>query len=237
VSAGLSATRLRELQQTERMLARPLTTVRRMTVVSIAPFPTASLARLIARMAGRYRTGRILHTTPEWANFREPSPERLTAAPPGFEGLLRVHGTTWVAAPGIDDRFFDVSIADGGVLPIEGLADLARSRDAVCLVVPTERAAAEGAVALAEQLTLEGRRVAIAFDHLRPGRVAWARAVSPRLAAPAVTIEADTALTLPARPPAARTLVAAARLAGHLMTDPAPTPAPAASAADGGGGR
>lgn len=221
MSVTLSATKLRELEATERMLTRPLTTVRRISVASIAPFPTASLARLIARMAARHRAGRILHVTPEWQNFREPTPERLASAPPGFEGLLRVHGTTWVGAPEINDRFFDVAIADAGVVPVDALAPLARSRDAVCLVVPVSRAVAEAAVGLAEQLTHEGRRVVIVFDHLRPGRRAWARTVSPRLLAPAVTIEADAALTLPARLLAPRTLLTAAEIAGHLMTDPA----------------
>lgn len=229
MSLTLSATRLHQLEATERMLTRPLTTVRRIAVASIAPFPTASLARLIARMAARHRTGRILHVTPEWANFREPTPERLASAPPGSEGLLRVHGSTWVGGPDVNDRFFDVAIADAGVVPVEELAALARARDAVCLVVPVNRTLAEGAVGLAEQLTREGRRVAIVFDHLRPGRQAWSRAVTPRLLAPAVTIEADAALTLPARLLAPRTLLTAAEIAGHLMTDPVVAHTPAAA--------
>lgn len=220
MSLTLTASRLRDLEATERMLTRPLTRVRRISVVSIAPFPTASLARLIARMAARHRAGRILHVTPEWESFREPTAERLASAPPNSEGLLRVHGATWVGGPEVDDRFFDVAIADGGVIGVDALAPLARSRDAVCLVVPVSRAVAEPAVGLAEQLTHEGRRVVIVFDHLRPGRQAWARAVTPRLLSPAVTIEADAALTLPARLLAPRTLITAAEIAGHLMTDP-----------------
>lgn len=220
MSLTVSATRLRELEATERMLARPLTTVRRIAVASIAPFPTAPLARLIARMAARHRTGRILHTTAEWADFAEPSAERVTSAPPGFEGLLRVHGSTWVASPHLDDRFFDVAVGDVGVVTVDTIAALAGDQDALCLVVPVERAAAEAAVGLAERLTGEGRRVVVAFDHTRPGRVAWARAVAPLLLAPAVTIERDAALTRPVRTLAPRTLLTAAVLTGHLMTDP-----------------
>lgn len=221
MSLTLSATRLRELEETERMLARPLTTVRRLAVASIAPFPTASLVRLIARMAAGHRAGRILHTTAEWENFAEPSSERLGAAPPGFEGLLRMHGATWVGSPKLDDRFFDVSIGDAGIVAVDAIPALVRDRHALCLVVPVERAAAEDAVAIAEQLTRDGRRVVVAFDHTRPARIAWARAVSALLVAPTVTIERDAALIRPARTPATRTLVTAAELAGHLMTDPA----------------
>jgi hypothetical protein len=222
VSGTLTATRLRELEDAERMISRPLTTVRRIAVASLQPFPTASLARLIARVTAHHRPGRILHTTQDWATFPEPTPERLVAAPPGADGALRVHGRTWVAAPGTDDRFFDVAIDDTGLIAAEALVALARGRDAVCLVVPVDRATAEPVVALAEHLTFEGRRVALAFDHTRPGRRAWARAVSPRLAAPAVAIERDAALLQPVRPPARRTLLSVAELAGHLMTDPQP---------------
>lgn len=220
MSLVVSSSQLRELEATERMLARPLTTVRRIAVASIAPFPTAALARLIARMAARHRAGRILYATPEWADFAEPSAERLAAAPPGFGGLLRVHGTTWVGSPELDDRFFDVAVADSGVVALEAVPALARERDAVCLVVPVARAAAEEAVALAEQLTAAGRRVVVAFDRTRPGRASWARAVTPLLTAPAVTIERDAALAQPVRTLATRTLLTAAVLAGHLMTDP-----------------
>ena len=229
MSLAVTASRLRELEATERMLARPLTTVRRIAVASIAPFPTAALARLVARMAARHRTGRILYATPDWADFAEPTADRLTAAPPGFGGLLRVHGTTWVGSPELDDRFFDVAVADAGIVAPERIPALARERDAVCLVVPVERAAAEEAVALAEQLTASGRRVVVAFDHTRPGRVAWARAVSPLLSAPAVTIEPDAALTQPVRTLATRTLLTAAVLTGHLMTDPAGSTHPGAA--------
>ena len=222
MSATLTATRLRDLEATERMLARPLTTVRRVAVASIASFPTASLARLVARMTARHRPGRILHTTPEWAAFLEPSADRLQAAPPGLAGQLRVHGRTWVGAPGIDDRFFDIAVDDAGLVAVEAIATLARARGALCLVVPLERASAEAAVGLAEQLTHEGRRVVVAFDHTRPGRLNWARAVTPKLAAPALTIERDAALLNPVRLVASRTLLAAAELAGHLMTDPEP---------------
>lgn len=222
MSLLVSASQLRELEATERMLARPLTTVRRIAVASIAPFPTAALARLIARMAARHRPGRILYATPEWADFAEPSAERLTAAPPGLGGLLRVHGTTWVGSPELDDRFFDVAVADSGVVALDGIPALARERDAVCLVVPVDRRTAEDAVAVAEQLTAAGRRVVVAFDHTRSGRAAWARAVTPLLTAPAVTIERDAALTRPVRTLATRTLLTAAVLTGHLMTDPVP---------------
>lgn len=225
MSATLSATRLRELEETERMLARPLTTVRRISVASVASFPTASLARLVARMAARHRPGRILHTTPEWTAFREPTPERALAAPPGLDGALRVHGRTWIAAPGVDDRFFDVAIDDAGLVPVEQIAALSRSRGALCLVVPVERSAAEPAVGLAEQLTREGRRVVVVFDHTRPGRLSWARAVSPQLESPALLLERDAALLNPVRRLASRTLLTAAELAGHLMTDPATGPA------------
>lgn len=221
MSATLSAMRLRELEQTERMLARPLTTVRRISVASVAAFPTASLARLLARMTARHRPGRIVHTTPEWAVFPEPTPERLREAPPGLDGALRVHGRTWIAAPGIDDRYFDVSLDDAGGVGVEQIAALARSRDALCLVVPVERPAAEPAVGLAEQLTREGRRVVVVFDHTRPGRLSWARAVGPQLASPSLILKPDAALLHPARVLAARTVLAAAELAGHLMTDPA----------------
>jgi len=233
VSATLSATRLRELEAAERMLARPLTTVRRVAVASIGSFPTASLTRLVARMAARHRPGRILHTTPDWAVFPEPTPERALAAPPGLDGSLRVHGRTWVAAPGIDDRFFDVAIDDAGIVPVEEFAALSRSRGALCLVVPVERSAAEPAVGLAEQLTREGRRVVVVFDHTRPGRLAWARAVTPLLAAPTLILERDAALLHPARMLAARTLLTAAELAGHLMTDPATTDPAATDAREG----
>jgi hypothetical protein len=220
VNAALSATRVRELEQTERMLARPLTTVRRISVASVAAFPTASLARLLARMTARHRPGRIVHTTPEWALFPEPAPERSLEAPPGLDGALRVHGRTWIAAPGIDDRYFDVSIDDAGGASPEQIAALARTRDALCLVVPVERPAAEPAVGLAEQLTGEGRRVVVVFDHTRPGRLSWARAVRPHLACPSLILKPDAALLHPARPLATRTLLVAAELAGHLMTDP-----------------
>ena len=226
MSAILSATRLRELEATERMLARPLTTVRRVAVASVGSFPTASLTRLVARLAARHRPGRILHTTPEWDVFPEPSPQRALAAPPGLDGALRVHGRTWIAAPDVDDRFFDVALDDAGVVAVEQIAPLARSRGALCLVVPVERSAAEPAVALAEQLTGEGRRVVIVFDHTRPGRLSWARAVTPLLAAPALVLERDAALLHPVRVLAARTLLTAAEIAGHLMTDPAPAAAP-----------
>lgn len=222
MSGTVSATRLDGLRATERMLGRPLTTVRRLSVATITPFPTASLARLIARMLARHRTGRILHTTSDWAHFPEPSATRLEAAPPGSEGTVRVHGATWIGAPDLDDRFFDVAVADAGSVPVDAVPGLARGRDGLCLVVPVDRAAAESAVGLAEQLTREGRRVVIAFDHTRPGRVSWARAVAPRLLAPAVTIERDAALAHPARLVSARTLLMAAELAGHLMTDSAP---------------
>ena len=222
MSATLTATRLRDLEATERMLARPLTTVRRVAVASIVSFPTTSLARLVARMTARHRPGRILHTTPDWAAFPEPTADRLASAPPGLAGQLRVHGRTWVGAPGIDDRFFDVAVDDAGLVAVEGIVPLARTRGALCLVVPLERSVAEAAVGIAEQLTHEGRRVVVVFDHTRPGRLDWARTVSPRLDAPALTIERDAALLNPARLLAARTLLTAAELAGHLMTDPAP---------------
>jgi hypothetical protein len=220
VSTTLTATRLRDLEAIERMLARPLTTVRRVAVASIASFPTASLARLVARMTARHRTGRILHTTPDWADFREPSTDRLASAPPGLAGQLRVHGRTWVGAPEIDDRFFDVAIDDAGLVAVDEIPTLARGRGALCLVVPLERSAAEAAVGLAEQLTQEGRRVVVVFDHTRPGRMNWARAVTPKLAAPTLTIERDPALINPVRLLAPRTLLTAAEIAGHLMTDP-----------------
>lgn len=223
MSATLSATRLRDLEATERMLARPLTTVRRVAVASIVSFPTTSLARLVARMSARHRPGRVLHTTPDWAAFPEPTGDRLMSAPPGLVGQLRVHGRTWVGAPGLDDRFFDVAVDDAGPVAVEGIASLARTRGALCLVVPLERSVAEAAIGIAEQLTHEGRRVVVVFDHTRPGRLNWARAVAPRLAAPALTIERDAALINPVRLLASRTLLTGAELAGHLMTDPEPT--------------
>jgi hypothetical protein len=222
VSGALTASRLRELEDAERAISRPLTRVRRIAVASLQPFPTAALARLIARVTAHHRSGRILHTTPDWADFPEPTPERLAAAPPAADASLRVHGRSWVAAPGTDDRFFDVAIDDTGLIAVDALVALARGRDAVCLVVPVDRATAEPALARAEQLTFEGRRVAVAFDHTRPGRRAWARAVTPRLAAPAVAIERDAALVQPTRPPASGTLLSIAELSGHLMSDPQP---------------
>ncbi len=222
MSAVLTATRLRDLEGTERMLARPLTTVRRVAIASVASFPTTSLARLVARMTARHRPGRILHTTPDWADFSEPTADRRASAPPALAGELRVHGRIWVGPPGIDDRFFDVAVDDAGLVPVDGIAALARSRGALCLVVPIERSAADAAVGLAEQLTHEGRRVVVVFDHTRPGRLNWVRAVTPRLAAPALTIERDAALINPVRLLAPRTLLTAAQLAGHLMTDPEP---------------
>jgi hypothetical protein len=224
VSATLTASRLRELEATESAIARPLTTVRRVVVASIAPFPTAALTRLVARMAARHRSGRILLATPEWALYPEPTEARAAQAAPGTEGLVRTHGSVWVGSPELDDRYFDVSFTDAGPVSVDAIAPMARARDAVCLVVPVERAAAEAAVGLAEQLTHEGRRVVVAFDRTRPGRIAWARAVSPRLAAPAVSVLPDPALLQPARLLSARTLLTAAELTGHLMTDPIPTP-------------
>jgi|GEM_PF-5691016 len=222
MSATLSATRLDALRETERMLARPLTTVRRVGIAAIAPFPTSSLARIIARMLARHRSGRILYTTPDWEHFAEPSATRRESAPPGLEGALRVHGAAWVGAPGLDDRFFDIALADAGVVAVDAVPALARARDALCLVVPVARRAAEDAVGLAEQLTSEGRRVVLAFDATRRGSAAWARAVGPRLVSPAVVLEPDAALAHPARPLASRTLLAAAELAGNLVSDPEP---------------
>jgi hypothetical protein len=220
VSAVLTASRLRDLEQVERRLARPLTTVRRIAVASLAPFPTPALTRLLARTTARHRPGRILFATPEWQQFPDVPEARLAEIPPGAAGRLRTHGTVWVGDPGLDDRFFDVAFADAGPITVDDLVPLARSRAAVCLVVPLDRAAAETAVGLAEQLTREGRRVVVAFDRTRPGRAAWARSVTPRLLSPAVMLERDAALRQPARPFAARTVVAAAELAGHLLGDP-----------------
>lgn len=205
------------------MLARPLTTVRRVAVAAVTPFPTATLTRVVARAAARHRAGRILLTTPEWTLFPEPADERV--APPGTEGRLRASGRVWVGPPDLDDRYFDVTVADAGVLAPTDVAALVRARDAVCLVVPLERSAAEESVAIAEQLTAEGRRVVLVFDRTRPGRDAWARSVAPRLRAPALVLRSDPALVRPGRPLASRTLLAAAELAGHLMTDPSPAEA------------
>lgn len=223
MSIALSATRRHALEDAERMLTRPLTTVRRVAVAAVTPFPTATLTRIVARAAARHRRGRILLTTPEWELFPEPSGDRV--APPGAEGRLRASGAVWVGAPDLDDRYFDVTVADAGVLAPSDVTALARARDAVCLVVPLERSAAEESVALAEQLTAEGRRVVVVFDRTRPGRDAWARAVAPRLRAPALVLRADPALLRPGRPLAARTLLTAAEVAGHLMTDPVPAEA------------
>jgi len=222
VSTVLTASRLRDLELTERRLARPLTTVRRIAVASLTPFPTAALTRLLARATARHRAGRVLLATPEWAEFPEPPEARLGDVPPGAEGLLRIHGAAWVGSPTLDDRFFDVAFADAGSITADETVPLARSRDAVCLVVPVDRGGAESAVGLAEQLTREGRRVVVAFDRTRAGRAAWARAVAPRLLSPALLLEPDRALLQPARPFATRTVVAAAELAGHLLTDPSP---------------
>lgn len=219
MSLLLSASRLRGLERAEQRLGRPLTTVRRIAVAALAPFPTEALARLLARTTARHRPGRVLLASQEWARYSE-VPEDRRDVPPELDGLLRTHGAAWVGDPSLDDRFFELAFSDAGVIGADDLVGLARARAAVCLVVPVERAAAEPAVAVAEQLTREGRRVVLALDRTRPGRGSWAIAVAGRLASPAVELRADPALTRPGRPPARRTLLAAAELAGHLLTDP-----------------
>ena len=215
-----SATRVRDLESVEELLQRPLTTVRRITVATVAPTSGAPmLGRLLARSLARHRTGRILYTTPDWEQYPSPSPDRLEDAPRGAEPWLRVEGAAWIAAPELDDRFFDVAVADAGQAAPEGLSALARSRDALCLVTPPDRATAEDAIALAEQLAREGRRVVIAFDHTRAGRMSWARAVSPRLLAPALTLERDPGLANPRVTLGSRAALAVAGLAGMLMSD------------------
>ncbi|MEO8528766.1 MAG: hypothetical protein ABI435_06785, partial [Pseudolysinimonas sp.] len=194
--------------------------MRRISVATVAASSGAPmLARLIARTLAQHRSGRILYTTSDWQQYPAPSAERLEAAPRGTEPWLRIEGSAWIAAPELDDRYFDVAVADASAVTPASLPVLARSRDAVCLVTPPDRAAAEDAIAIAEQLTREGRRVVIAFDHTRPARMSWARVVTPRLVAPALTLDPDPGLVNPAIPLRSRAALRVAELAGLLMTD------------------
>lgn len=218
MSLLVGAAELRALEEAENGLARPLATVRRIAVASVGEFAARPLlARLITRTLAHHRPGRILLTTPEWEQHPPVAEDRVDAAPPGLAARLRTLGPAWVGAPSLDDRFFDVAVADAGA--VVDPPSLLRASDAVALVVPASRAQADAAVGLAEEATAAGRRVVVVFD-ASSGSLTWVRAVSPLLGSPAVLLRPDPAFVRPALPPRARTLLTVSRIAGALLTDP-----------------
>ncbi len=199
----LGAASVQAVDRAIRDVHAPTPTVRRIVVTSLERSAGAStLAALLAHTLVRHRGGRVLLTgasaaAGDFEALPVPTDADRTSLPPGLVGDVRRWHGAWRSLTPVDDRAFDVSVVDGGLLndPLRAQVHLGGAH-VVLFVSSAERLMGERALVLADALAAhpEGAAATVAFVNRQRSRSPWPQLICDRHPRASAVLPYDEAL-------------------------------------------